>query len=50
MPKIIDELFLELHYYHPDNNWLEVKEHSREEATRTLAEMRFKGFYVHYWD
>jgi hypothetical protein len=50
MPKIIDELFLELHYYHPDNNWLEVKEYSREEATRTLAEMRFKGFYVHYWD
>ncbi|KAL2650440.1 hypothetical protein R1flu_018568 [Riccia fluitans] len=50
MPKIVDELFVELHYFHPDNNWGSVKQWSREDATKMLAELRFKGFYAHYWD
>ncbi|KAL3701230.1 hypothetical protein R1sor_019252 [Riccia sorocarpa] len=50
MPKIIDELFVELHYFHPDNNWGSVRQWSRDDATRMLAELRLKGFYAHYWD
>ncbi|KAL2645318.1 hypothetical protein R1flu_012905 [Riccia fluitans] len=50
LPKIIDELFVEVHYYHVDNNLLWVKQWSRENTTRMLAELRWKGWYVHYWD
>ncbi|KAL3698690.1 hypothetical protein R1sor_012766 [Riccia sorocarpa] len=50
LPKIIDELFVEIHYYHPDNNLLWVRQWSRENTTRMLAELRWKGWYVHYWD
>ncbi|BBN11094.1 hypothetical protein MPTK1_5g08990 [Marchantia polymorpha subsp. ruderalis] len=50
MPKLVDELFVELHYWHPDNNWESVKQWTREDATRMLADLRLKGFYAHYWD
>ncbi|KAG6558204.1 hypothetical protein Mapa_000387 [Marchantia paleacea] len=49
MPQIIDELFVELHYWHPDNKW-DFKRWSRRDATRMLADLRFQGFYAHYWD
>ncbi|KAJ7519629.1 hypothetical protein O6H91_20G047200 [Diphasiastrum complanatum] len=52
MPHIIDELFVEIHYSHPSMtayNWDAFKPKSRDEAKRLLADLRWKGFYAHFW-
>lgn len=51
MAEIIDELFVEIHYRHitmRDFDW-EKFTHSREEATKLIASLRAKGFFVHAW-
>ncbi len=48
MVDIIDELFVEVHYYHPSVRW-DNKEHTRDQASHLFASLRAKGFYVHPW-
>jgi hypothetical protein len=51
MAEIIDELFVEIHYRHNtmlDFHWGHFS-HSREEATRLIASLRAKGYFIHAW-
>ncbi|XP_024367822.1 uncharacterized protein [Physcomitrium patens] len=51
MANIIDELFVEIHYRHNtmlDYHWGQFS-HSREEATRLIASLRAKGYFIHAW-
>ncbi|KAG0559066.1 hypothetical protein KC19_10G076400 [Ceratodon purpureus] len=51
MAEIIDELFVEIHYRHNtmlDFHWGQFS-HSREEATRLIASLRAKGYFIHAW-
>lgn len=51
MAEIIDELFVEIHYRHSsmlDYHWGHFI-HSREEATRLIASLRAKGYFIHAW-
>ena len=51
MPRIVDELFVEVHYAHKtmtNYNWMRFQ-HTREEAVDLLQALRRKGFYVHTW-
>jgi len=50
MPRIVDELFVEIHYEHKTMHsfqWLRGP--GREEANQLLQRLRAKGFYVHPW-
>lgn len=58
MVKIVDELFVEIHYRHPSMyrfHWDTMTMPngtaipSREEATDLLVELRKKGVYAHAW-
>jgi hypothetical protein len=51
MAKIVDEIFVEIHYNHESMynfNWHRFS-HARSEAKRLLADLRWKGFYAHFW-
>lgn len=51
MSKIIDELFVEIHYHHTSMSayhW-DKFEHSRKEATQLMASLRSKGYFIHAW-
>ncbi len=48
MIDIIDELFVEVHYYHPSVRW-DNQDHTRDQASHLFASLRAKGFYVHPW-
>lgn len=51
MPRIIDELFVEVHYRHPSMRsfgW-HMFSHTRDEATQLLTSLRAAGFYAHPW-
>eukprot|EP00249_Psilotum_nudum_P036393 c7041_g1_i2 orf=444-944(-) len=52
MPHIVDELFVEVHYAHPSMSafdWNNFMPTTREDAKRLLADLRWRGFYVHAW-
>ncbi|XP_073387999.1 uncharacterized protein [Physcomitrium patens] len=52
IPRIVDELFVEIHYSHESMDafgWQQFKDHTRDDATRLLAALRSKGFFVHAW-
>ncbi|KAL2641938.1 hypothetical protein R1flu_009525 [Riccia fluitans] len=51
MVQIIDEIFVEVHYNHKsmfNYNWNKFT-HQRHQAKRLLADLRWKGYYVHFW-
>lgn len=51
MPKLVDELFVEIHYKHEsmaDFHWLKYN-HTREEALGLMVQLRMAGFYAHAW-
>ncbi|CAI5522849.1 unnamed protein product [Closterium sp. Naga37s-1] len=51
MPSIVDEIFVEVHYSHPSVlgfGWRPFN-HTREQATQLLVDLRAKGFFVHPW-
>ncbi|CAI7756012.1 unnamed protein product [Closterium sp. NIES-54] len=53
MAAIVDELFVEVHYHHPtmtEFTWTAPKfNHTRQDTTRLLTDLRKAGFYVHPW-
>ncbi|CAI5495926.1 unnamed protein product [Closterium sp. Naga37s-1] len=53
MARVIDELFVEVHYNHPSMHFFSWKPslfaHSRREAGQLLNAMRSAGYYVHAW-
>ncbi|CAM6102223.1 unnamed protein product [Calypogeia fissa] len=51
MVQIVDEIFVEVHYKHSSMynfNWHRFGK-ARGEAKRLLADLRWKGFYAHFW-
>ncbi|KAG6553105.1 hypothetical protein Mapa_005443 [Marchantia paleacea] len=51
MVGIVDEIFVEVHYNHSSMfsyNWNKFK-HQRHEAKKLLADLRSKGYYIHFW-
>ncbi|CAI5460265.1 unnamed protein product [Closterium sp. Yama58-4] len=51
MPHIVDEIFVEVHYSHPSVlgfGWRPFN-HTREQATQLLVDLRAKGFFIHPW-
>ncbi|GJP32642.1 hypothetical protein CLOM_g17253 [Closterium sp. NIES-68] len=51
MPKIVDELFVEIHYSHPSMagfNWSNFPK-TREQAGDIFNRLRAAGFYAHAW-
>ena len=51
MADIIDELFVEIHYHHPSMlayHWGKF-EHTRDEATKLIAGLRSRGYFIHAW-
>jgi hypothetical protein len=48
MVDIIDDLFVEVHYYHPSVRW-DNKDYTRDQASHLFASLRAKGLYVHPW-
>ena len=51
MPKLVDELFVEVHYKHQSMKrfgWMKMK-HARQEATDLFVDLRKAGFYCHPW-
>ncbi|CAI5462369.1 unnamed protein product [Closterium sp. Yama58-4] len=52
MPAIVDELFVEVHYHHPSMEgftWTDRFNHTRDDTTQLLTDLRRAGFYVHPW-
>lgn len=52
MPRIIDELFVEVHYAHPTMSvfgWDSFAPISRHDASTLIADLRAHGFYAHAW-
>ncbi|GJP31982.1 hypothetical protein CLOM_g16534 [Closterium sp. NIES-68] len=53
MPRVIDELFVEIHYNHPSMAYFswnpKMFAHSRQEAGQLLNQLRTAGYYVHAW-
>lgn len=52
MPRIIDELFVEVHYAHPTMSvfgWDSFAPISRHDASTLIADLRAHGFYAHCW-
>ncbi|CAI5537210.1 unnamed protein product [Closterium sp. Naga37s-1] len=53
MPRVIDELFVEVHYNHPSMHFFTWTPrnfpHSRQQAGQLLNAMRSAGYYVHAW-
>jgi hypothetical protein len=52
MPRLVDELFVEVHYDHPSMrgfHWARFAPTTRSAALRLLADLRLHGFYVHPW-
>lgn len=52
MPKIIDELFVEVHYNHPSManfGWESNGEITKENAKEMLGDLRWHGFFAHFW-
>lgn len=52
MPKIIDELFVEVHYNHPSLamfRWESHGEITKENAKEMLGDLRWNGFFAHFW-
>nr|ABR17281.1 unknown [Picea sitchensis] len=52
MPLIVDELFVEIHYNHPsmwDYHWFRFGNITRQNAKELLADLRWHGFYAHFW-
>jgi len=50
LPRIVDELFIEVHYGHPSMRtfgW--TYKQSRDEADQVLLRLRKKSYYVHAW-
>jgi len=51
LDKVIDELFVEVHFKHPDmvrHGW-NIFDHTREQAWALLKHWRDIGVYAHYW-
>lgn len=51
MPKLVDELFVEIHYKHESMerfHWLKYNQ-TREEALDLMVQLRTAGFYAHAW-
>ncbi|KAL3678197.1 hypothetical protein R1sor_021153 [Riccia sorocarpa] len=51
MVQIVDEIFVEVHYNHSSMfnfNWNKFT-HERNQAKRLLANLRWKGYYIHFW-
>lgn len=51
MARIVDELFVEIHYHHPTMSafhWDQFTR-TRDEAAQLLADLRAAGFYAHTW-
>lgn len=52
MPKIIDELFVEVHYSHPSMamfGWENFREITKQNAKDMLGDLRWRGFFAHFW-
>ncbi|CAI5519762.1 unnamed protein product [Closterium sp. Naga37s-1] len=52
MPAIVDELFVEVHYHHPSMEgltWTDRFNHTLDDTTQLLTDLRRAGFYVHPW-
>lgn len=52
MPNIIDELFVEVHYNHPSMHvygWHNFGQITRQNAKDILGDLRWHGFFVHFW-
>lgn len=52
MPLIVDELFVEVHYNHPsmwNYHWFRFGKITRQNAKNLLADLRWHGFYAHFW-
>ncbi|GJP43908.1 hypothetical protein CLOM_g3304 [Closterium sp. NIES-68] len=53
MSAIVDELFVEVHYHHPSMEaftWTpKIFNHTLDETSRLLTDLRRAGFYVHPW-
>jgi len=52
MAQVVDELFVEVHYCDPsmvEFGWCEISNHTRDEATRLLTDLRRSKFIVHFW-
>ncbi|CAI5507322.1 unnamed protein product [Closterium sp. Naga37s-1] len=52
MPAIVDELFVEVHYHHPSMEgltWTDRFNHTLDDTTQLLTDLRRVGFYVHPW-
>jgi len=50
--QLVDELFVEIHYKHPDLSsygWDVFSSHSQEDAVALLRHWRSLGVYAHYW-
>ncbi|GLJ54260.1 hypothetical protein SUGI_1164040 [Cryptomeria japonica] len=52
MPQIVDELFVEVHYANPTMSifgWDSFAPITRDHALNLLADLRWHGFYAHFW-
>jgi len=52
MPKIIDELFVEVHYNHPSMamwDWGNFGDITKQNAKEMLGDLRWHGFFAHFW-
>eukprot|EP01018_Ginkgo_biloba_P003542 Gb_26060 [translate_table: standard] len=52
MPHIVDELFVEVHYGHPTMGiygWENFAPITRDDASRLISDLRWHGFYAHFW-
>ncbi|CAI7836777.1 unnamed protein product [Closterium sp. NIES-53] len=52
MPAIVDELFVEVHYHHPSMEgltWTDRFNHTLDDTTQLLTDLRRAEFYVHPW-
>lgn len=45
--KLIDEIYIEIHFYYPTQNWFHY--HSQWEALDAIRYLRAQGVIVHAW-
>ena len=46
---LVDEFFVELHFFYPFLNWRSTRSHSMQQAYDVLRQLRQCGVAVHAW-